>query len=88
MLGEAKRHKDPQTLGEPFRSWREAELAIERARATYCFYQHRVLKKSLRTVAKEQGMSYERVRHLSERGEKVYRINLEDYGAKPDTDQR
>lgn len=87
MLGQAQRHKDPQTLGEPFRSWRLAELAIERERAVYCFYQHRVLKKSLRDVAREQGMSYERVRQLSDRAEKVYGVKTENYGEKVDTDQ-
>ena len=83
----APRHKDPRTLGEPFRSWREAELAIERARAFYCFFQHRVIGRSLRNIAKEQGMSYERVRQLSDRAEKVYGVKSEDYAAKPDTDQ-
>jgi hypothetical protein len=79
MLDQAQRHKDPKTLGEPFRTWREEELAIERARAKFCFFQHKVMHRSLRDIGKEQGMSYERVRHLVVRAEKVYNAKVEDY---------
>ncbi|MDO8600547.1 MAG: hypothetical protein Q7R73_02925 [bacterium] len=87
-MPDTQRHKDPRTLGEPFRSFREAELAIEKSRAVFCFYQHRVLGRSLRTIAKEQGMSYERIRHLSGRAEAAYGITAENYGAHADTDRR
>ena len=79
MLERAKRHKKPRTLNEPFRSFREIELAIERARASYCFFQHKVCGRSLRDLARELGMSYERIRHLSDRAEKVYGLKRGDY---------
>lgn len=86
-MSNAQRHKDPRTLGEPFRSWRNAELAIEKSRALFCYYLHKVLGRSLRQIAKEQGMSYERVRHLSERAQKVYGATLSDYGISNNTNQ-
>lgn len=81
-MSDTLRQKNPQTLGEPFRSFRLAELAIERSRAAFCFYEHRILRRSLRTIAKEQDMSYERVRHLSDRAKTIYGITEADYGAR------
>ena len=75
-------------LNEPFRSFREIELLMEKARASYCFFQHKVQKLSLRDIAKEQGMSYERVRHLADRAVKVYGMTLADFGLDADTDKR
>lgn len=79
MLEETQRHKDQKTLGEPFRTYRLMELSVERARAMYCFYQHKILKRSLRDIAKEQGMSYERVRHLSDRAKNFYGVTEVDF---------
>jgi hypothetical protein len=75
-------------LNEPFRSFREIELLVEKARASYCFFQHKVQKLSLRDIAREQGMSYERVRHLAERAATVYGMSLDDFDTDIDTDKR
>lgn len=79
-----KRHKKPRTLNEPFRSFREVELAIERARASYCFFQQKVKKRSLRDIANEQLVTHERIRQLVIRAEKVYGLSIEDFTADPD----
>ena len=55
------------------------ELQLERARAAHCYFQHRIRRRSLRDIARESGMSYERIRQLVERGEQVYGLNLSDY---------
>lgn len=77
----AKKHRLPQTLNEPFRSFRKIELAIERARAYYCFFQHMVQKRSLRDIAREQRMSYERVRYLANKAERVYGLKEKHFPA-------
>jgi len=64
------------------------ELLIEKSRAAHCFFQHKIMKRSLRDVAKELGMSYERIRHLADRAEKVYGMKIDDFAAKTKTDQR
>lgn len=87
MPRQAKRYKKPRTLNEPFRSFREIELAVERARASYCFFQHKVRRRSLRDVAKELRMSYERVRDLSDKAENVYGLTIEDFTLETDTDR-
>ena len=87
-MPDTPRHKEPRTLGEPLRSWREAELAIGKARASFCFFQHRILGRSLLAIAKEQGMSYERIRHLSERAKSVYGVLEADYDKVVHTDKR
>ena len=74
-----KKHRLPQILNEPFRSFRKIELAIERARSCYCFFQHKVQKRTLRDIAKEQRMSYERVRHLANKAEKEYGLKIKHF---------
>jgi len=76
-----KKHRLPHVLNEPFRSFRKIELAIERARACYCFFQHKVQKRTLRDIAKEQRMSYERVRHLSNKAERDYGLKEKHFPA-------
>jgi len=87
MSGQPARNKKPRMLNEPFRSFREIELLMEKARASYCFFQHKVQKLSLRDIANEQGMSYERVRHLADRAAKVYGMTLEDFDPNVDADE-
>lgn len=79
MLEKAQRHKSPNTLGEPFRTFRESELNIEKARAMFCFFQHTILKRSLRDMASEQGVTHERVRQLCIRAKVFYGVNEVNY---------
>lgn len=83
MPGLSKRYKNPLTLGEPFRHFRNQELEIERARAKFCYFQHKIEGKTLREIAKSQGVSHERVRVLARKAQYFFGVSKDDYKPPP-----